>query len=236
MTVAVVGGRSDQELAACVVGGCHVIGHAVGMDRSFGVLASRELCGRSVQVEAVPYVRFRHEGKMLSACERFRPRLLIVQCGNFEATPPPFRLRWSDAPERRSSPTSTEVAPDARYRLTFARRLRFRVKQLADRAIRWKGFDLERTATEIDGFLGALSQLEISRAVVLTPLRTMDPAINRYRSAVSHLVKHGCLKYGVMCIDTWECLSHPDLFLPDGVHLNSDGHKVLAASIVARLL
>lgn len=236
MAAGVVGAMADQELAVCVVGGCHVIGHAVGMDRSFGVLAARELCGPAVRVEAVPYVRFRHEGKMLSACERVRPGLLIVQCGNFEATPPPFRLRWSNAPERPSSPTSIEVDADARFRLTLARRLRFRVKQLADRAIRWKGFDLERTAMELDRFLGALSQLNVSRTVVLTPLRTMDPAINRYRSLVSNLIGQGCLKYGVMCIDTSECLSHPDLFLPDGVHLNSDGHKALAASIVARLV
>lgn len=235
MAVGEFGGRPEQEPCVCVVGGCHVVGHAVGVNRGFAVVAARELCGDAVRVEAVPYVRFRHAGKMLSACEQVRPKILIVQCGNFEATPPPFRLRWSNAPEPRRVPTSTEVGDDARFRLTIATRLRFMAKRIGDRAIRWRGFDLEKTSGEIDRFLAAVAETRVPRVAVLTPLRTMDPVINRYRSLVSVLVQRACAQHGVVCVDTWESLQDPALFLPDGVHLNEEGHRVLSSSVVTAL-
>jgi hypothetical protein len=234
-----------------VFGGCHVEGFKTGSRYAFASRLNALFAesGQEADVFAVPYVRYRDAPRVVRMSASRGADIIVLQIGNFEASWAPFvsslrRKRIAQVSglsallARASGSSSGSVAPlseaqaHEEFRHARAYFLRHSVKWMIDTLFGGLLVDYASMQREMRECLDAIRGGFSGAVIVLTPFPHMDLANRRHRRRAGMLLTQECLKREIVVIDTFPILGAPWYFLPDGAHLNVQGHEALARALM----
>ena len=219
-------------LAVCILGGCHLEGYGVGIERGFASLLRKRLINEfgKTEVRTFPFFRLRDAAKASTILADHAPDVLILQLGNYEGAPALFR--------RGKSTGSSAGAPacwahDDQFRPGLGRTLKNASKRVLHAAFGGRRADYSQWDTQAHAFFEAVALHAVPKVIVLTPFPSVDAIHARYRRRLGEIVSAKARSHGFLLEDSFVLLESTDLFLPDGEHLNSGGHRLLAARLSA---
>jgi hypothetical protein len=212
-----------------VMGGCHVDGYGVESHVSFSAIleASLRSCPRSIDLRTFPLFRIKNVSEAAEILQATRPDVLVLQLGNYEATP---KFRQLSSASSRTPPGPTGVGPP-RSPSRFTRTPRWvavnTARLIAHHVLRLGHVNTESVAKDIEAFFEMVRGRGIPTVVAITPFPYWDSVIHRCRLRVgASMMKSGRAR-GFIVEDSVPLLAKPELFLADGAHLNPDGHDRL---------
>jgi hypothetical protein len=172
--------------------------------------------------------------KQLFDCSK--PDVLVLQFGTFEASPSLLRNRLhkisSSIPyawgKKKELPS---MDPDSRFQLSMSLSAKYLIKHLIHSLLGYRLLPTRRLAPEIDAFFHALENSGVKQVIVMSPLPSTDPTLQRYRNQVHMLMKRCATDCTLVWYDASKLRTQHHLYLPDGMHLNRRGHDFLGKEI-----
>jgi hypothetical protein len=231
-------GKPSMHIVA--IGGCHVSGFGVSHGESFVDHLARAFIaeGSAPTVELHPRFRLADSEQLSGILADRVPDIVLLQVGNYEAA---FdwqrRVRKALGLSSRSDGTDAplEYASDAVYLPRNVRGPSGLLRDVTYYALGKILFDPSQLAGQCDTLLSAVVRSGCKRVVVITPLPSMLPWIRRGRSRIGQVMVERAKAVGLPVLDSLPLLSSARWFLPDGSHLNRQGHLVLAEGVLSVL-
>src|SRR6266542_3112184 len=99
-------------LSIAILGGCHVDGFGVGVDRSFSRVLDSQLSLHGIEsvVHLFPLFRLRDVEKLEDIVRNLRPDVFVLQLGNYESKPILRRRQRSGSRSGSSSSLSSSLS------------------------------------------------------------------------------------------------------------------------------
>jgi hypothetical protein len=209
---------------------------------AFPVVVTRELeyAEISCQSELVPYVALHHPEKVIEACSRFHPDVLVLQLGNYELGNELGRYLAArvglNSRKRSSSPMpSRAVVNQSRYSL------RAHAKQWIDRCLGHPLIDFVEMEAKYRTFLAATAQ-SAGQVIVTSPTPCADPTADYYRRRALPVIevlagRHHCTFVNLMVVAAAavERTLGRDLFFADAVHLGIAGQEAVGLRLAVEI-
>jgi hypothetical protein len=230
----------NSSIRISFVGGCHVGGYLVGLENAFSRQSSEKLnaCGIKNCIDTHVVYRFRKALALEKILNDSSPDVLVVQLGTFEAGPTILHGKFGSKKKNMSADMADQFPypVDATFKLNLHYKIKFLVKQAIHRLLRYRLLDDAKLQHDIECFMSAVAQLGVAHVVMLSPLPSFDPAFKVYRTRVGKMMNDAAREQGLEITDIRTLLDgRKDLYLPDGVHLNTRGHESLARIVAEKI-
>lgn len=235
-----------------VIGGCHVVGYLVGQENGFVQHLARQMQASAVQ--ALPHVGIKKVDTVAASLQHSRARFVVLQLGNFEFSASwkqllqstlglpkflrrSFKSETSEVAASELTGISTEASGPAAaatvtpaVALSLSDWIRVIVGGLLY-VVSWLVFrKYQKQFTELNSLIEQHPRVTF---VCLSPFPALATAHNRLRRLGGWLLRRRVTQTpNLHWVDTFDTLNREDLFL-DGIHLNQQGHRVLAEQIIS---
>ena len=229
-----------------IMGGCHIVGYPIGAAHAFPVLLAELLDGEIVA--QVPHLQFVRVPEQLAAVGTLRPSHVVFQLGNYEfsaslrhsmdqfkrafgAQPTQKESGGSQSLSSSSSAAGSAMAP-GREAWPVHYYIRVAGLSLLTAALWWLSPRHRAAFRALNEFMRQHPDTDF---IFLSPFPCLDPAANALRRLGGRLLRGGLASLpNCRWLDSHRLLRpDPSLFI-DQIHLNHDGHQVLAHGLAAK--
>ena len=236
---------ATKRVEIVALGGCHILGHPISQDHSFPSLLAEMLGGEVVM--RVGHLQFMRLPEHLAAVGALRPSHVVFQLGNYEFSASlrrsmgQFKRAFGAQPNKKSSVSSrslsssssaagSAVAPGREAWLVHhARVAGLRLLAAAPWRLSPRHRNAFRTLNEF------MRQHPDTDFIFLSPFPCLDPAANALRRLGGRLLRGGLASLpNCHWLDTHRLLRPNSSLFIDQLHLNYDGHQVLAQGLAAK--
>lgn len=228
-----------------VMGGCHIVGYPIGAAHAFPVLLA-ELLGGEI-VAQVPHLQFVRVPEQLAVVGALRPSHVVFQLGNYEFSASlrhsmdQFKRAFGAQPTQKESGDSRSISSSSStagsamapgreaWPVHHARVAGLRLLAAAP----WRLSPRHRNAFRaLNEFMRQHPDTDF---IFLSPFPCLDPAANALRRLGGRLLRGGLASLpNCRWLDTHRLLRPNSSLFIDQLHLNYDGHQVLAHGLAAK--
>lgn len=225
-------------------GGCHVVGYPVGEEHAFPSVIRAELlrAGIECQVECLAYTSLHHPERVVDACRRCSPDILVLQVGNYE-----LGAKLTDYFRSRIGLKRTWSKPcNAGAALPRLSKRRLRpaafIKDLLDMLLGRPLVKLSDVAIRLEVFLDAVEVCGVPQVVFTSPTPCFDFSALYYRSRARDyflpiVERRRCHYLDLIALaraadDSWV---GREAFFADSIHLGVAGQLAVGRHIAAYL-
>jgi len=228
------------------VGGCHIDGWRVGLEKSFVSRAVAILGRAGVQYEFKKIARYimKNPEYLIELNKKNNYDILVLQVGNYEFSPD-FKkkirkkvtlLDYFGKKNSYGIVSEDIIEEHYAYYLDIYTRLKLLAKSIIVHILGFPYFDKHKLYKESQTLFGTIKSMGFFKVIVLSSFPCADFVQKEYRRKGNEILKDMAIKNGFMYLDVMQELQSYQNVYADIGHLNVKGHKLVGEMVGNSLL
>lgn len=230
-----------------VLGGCHVSGYGLQKKEDCFIdiiVSSLEMDGVKFVKKTVPHFLYKNTQLLVDTVKEFQPELILFQMGNYEFTPVLGKeIKKVIGTKKKKATTSATKNDNQQYndpyvgkdfatpKEHFSSYIKDSFKEMVNLFFPFSKRHSARFLKDISSFINVIISFEIP-IIYLSVLPTLSPFVNTRRKKFNKRHLTELQQKNIILIDTHYVIPRKRTYFQDTIHLNKNGHQVLAEYIL----